>query len=169
MGAGQSVQVLILHWDQVNSVYGCRESRVDFITWGLKILLVLWRSCPFVECGLGQRSSHAPHFQRLDVDFNEIILISKCHSLILQIRSIRWVPILTAQRCSIHLPIQYLTSVHHDHEVSRSITVRWPHCPSTTIPSPFQVHWVCMSTLSKRITWRSRRGRNWSKNTRNVV
>ena len=44
-----------------------------------------------------------------------------------------------------------------------------PHCSSTTIPSPFQVHWVCMSTLSKRITWRSRRGWNWSKNTRNVV
>ena len=108
-------------------------------------------------------------FSKTWCGFNEIILISKCHSLILQIRSIRWVPILTAQRCSIYLPIQYLTSVHHDHEVSRSITVRWPHCPSTTIPSPFQVHWVCMSTLSKRITWRSRRGRNWSKNTRNVV
>ena len=108
-------------------------------------------------------------FSKTWCGFNEIILISKCHSLILQIRSIRWVPILTAQRCSIHLPIQYLISVHHDHEVSRSITVRWPHCPSTTIPSPFQVHWVCMSTLSKRITWRSRRGWNWSKNTRNVV
>ena len=108
-------------------------------------------------------------FSKTWCGFNEIILISKCHSLILQIRSIRWVPILTAQRCSIHLPIQYLISVHHDHEVSRSITVRWPHCPSTTIPSPFQVHWVCMSTLSKRITWRSHRGWNWSKNTRNVV
>ena len=108
-------------------------------------------------------------FSKTWCGFNEIILISKCHSLILQIRSIRWVPILTAQRCSIYLPIQYLTSVHHDHEVSRSITVRWPHCPSTTIPSPFQVHWVCMSTLSKRITWRSHRGWNWSKNTRNVV
>ena len=62
-------------------------------------------------------------FSKTWCGFNEIILISKCHSLILQIRSIRWVPILTAQRCSLHLPIQYLTSVHHDHEVSRSITV----------------------------------------------
>ena len=51
------------------------------------------------------------------------ILISKCHSVIFQIRSIPWVPILIAQRYPIDLPIPYLASVHHDYEVSRPITV----------------------------------------------
>ena len=151
MGAGESLLVFILYWDQVNSAYGCRESGVDFIMWGLRILLVLWRSCPFVECGLGHRSSHAPHFQRLDVDFNEIISISKCDSIILQIRSIRWVPILTAQRCSIHLPIQYLTSVHHDHEVFQIHRSFMSHI---VLLRQFQVHsksigYVCLHWVNE--------------------
>ena len=57
-----------------------------------------------------------------------LILISKCHSLIFQIRSISWVPILIAQWYPIDLSILYLASVHHDYEVSRFITV-----PLTTL------------------------------------
>ena len=52
----------------------------------------------------------------------------KCHSLIFQIRSISWVPILIAQWYPIDLSIPYLASVHHDYEVSRFITV-----PLTTL------------------------------------
>ena len=63
---------------------------------------------------------------------NDITFISKCHSLIVQIRLMLGVPSLAAQQ----YPIDLFTSVHHDYEVSRFQIHRWLHYSFTETPSP---------------------------------
>ena len=73
-----------------------------------------------------------------------LILISKCHkchSFIFQIRPISRVPILIAQWYPIDLSIPYLASVHHDHEVSRFITV--PLTTLSSLDNPEFIGYVC--------------------------
>ena len=122
-----------LHYVRVENLVGLVE--VMSVRW-------LWVRSTVQSCS---------SFSKTWCGFNEIILISKCHSLILQIRSIRWVPILTAQRCSIHLPIQYLTSVHHDHEVFQIHRSFMSHI---VLLRQFQVHsksigYVCLHWVNE--------------------
>ena len=109
-------------------------------------------SWSLVECGFGHWSSYAPHSQRFGADSTlvnwyptiNLILISKCHkchSLIFQIRSISWVPIIIAQWYPRDLSIPYLASVHHDYEVSRFITV--PLTTLSSLDNPEFIGYVC--------------------------
>ena len=143
-----------------------------FIQWGLRILLVvvevvpgrwMWLSTPVwsyslvskICCRLHAReiSNDQPFPESITVSvepsftsisyFNDIILISKCHSVIFQIRSMVGVPSLTVQQYPIDLSSRQCIMI-----------TKFPGGYFILLRN-LQVHWLCVTTLGIWITWRS--------------